>query len=212
MTSLKILLAEDESAVAISIKRQLHNLGHQVVAEATTGREAIELTARERPDVVIMDIKMPDCDGIEAAHHIAQESPTPVVFLSGYFDKELLTGVIASGGLAYLLKPVTSDQLHAAISLACTRFGEMRDLHEQSARIEQALEERKLISRAKGVIMQQRGVSEQDAHRLMQKRASRSNMRLADLARAILTANSIIAPADIENNATISAKRPKERT
>jgi response regulator NasT len=192
VTSLRILLAEDESAVAASVHEQLRALGHEVVGEAATGREAVSLAAKLKPDLVLMDIVMPDGDGIAAARQIAEQSPTPVVFLSGHFDEELLEGVVASGGLAYLLKPATSDQLQAAVALAQGRFREMKDLGEQVRRLEEALAARKLVTRAKGLIMQRHGLTEEDAHRRMQKEASRANMRLVDLARAILAADPFV--------------------
>lgn len=192
MTSLRILLAEDESAVAASVHEQLHALGHEVVGEAATGKEAVSLAAKLKPDLVLMDIVMPDGDGIAAARQIAEQSPTPVVFLSGHFDEGLLEGVVASGGLAYLLKPATSDQLQAAVALAQGRFREMKDLGEQVRRLEEALEARKLVTRAKGMIMQRHGLTEEEAHRRMQKEASRANTRLVDLARAILAADPFV--------------------
>jgi len=196
VTGLRILLAEDEPAVAASIEEQLRALGHEIVGEAATGEEAVSLAAQTEPDVVVMDIVMPDGDGIEAARRIAEQSPTPVVFLSGHFDEELLEGVVASGGLAYLLKPATSGQLQAALTLARERFREMKDLRDQARRLEQALEARKLVTRAKGLLMRRHGLTEEEAHRRMQKEASRSNMKLVQLARAILAAEPFVGDRD----------------
>lgn len=189
---MKVLLAEDEPAVAASVAQQLTALGHSVVAEAATGREAVEMAARTEPEVVVMDIVMPDGDGIEAARRIAEQAPCPVVFLSGHFDEELLRGVAEAGGLGYLLKPATPDQLQAALTLAQRRFAEMADIRDQAAKLEQALAARKLVARAKGVLMERHGLSEQEAHRRMQKEASRSNLKLADLARAMLAADPLL--------------------
>lgn len=196
MRGLRILLAEDEPAVAASVEEQLRALGHEIVGEAATGEEAVILAAQTEPDVVVMDIVMPDGDGIEAARRIAEQSPTPVVFLSGHFDEELLEGVVASGGLAYLLKPATSGQLQAALTLARERFREMKDLRDQTRRLEQALEARKLVTRAKGLLMRRHGLTEEEAHRRMQKEASRSNMKLVQLARAILAAEPFVGDGD----------------
>ena len=196
MTGLRILLAEDEPAVAASVVEQLRALGHEIVGEAATGEEAVSLAAQTEPDVVVMDIIMPDGDGIEAARRIAEQSPTPVVFLSGHFDEDLLEGVVASGGLAYLLKPATSGQLQAALTLARERFREMKDLRDQARRLEQALEARKLVTRAKGLLMRRHGLTEEEAHRRMQKEASRSNMKLVQLARAILAAEPFVGDGD----------------
>jgi response regulator NasT len=208
---LRVVLAEDEPAVAASVVEQLRALGHRVVGEAGTGDAAVRLAAEQRPDVVIMDIRMPDCDGIEAARRIAEESAIPVVFLSGHFDEELLAGVTAAGGLAYLLKPATSDQLQAALELARTRFAEMEDLKEHIARLNRALEVRKLVARAKGVLMQRHGITEQEAHRRMQQEASRANLKLVELARAIISAEPLIA-ADSTANGRPRAPRAKEAT
>ena len=209
MTALKVLLAEDEPAVAASIEQQIRALGHEVIAEATTGSEAVRLAAQKRPDVIVMDIRMPDCDGIEAARRIAEESPLPVVFLTGHFEEEFLAGASASGGLAYLLKPATSEQLQAALTLAYTRFAEMRDLKQQVVRLEKALEVRKLVSQAKGLLMARHGLSEEEAHRRMQKEASRSNQKLVDLARAVLATEPLLAT---RNGAVSSPSetRPRE--
>jgi AmiR/NasT family two-component response regulator len=196
VTGLRILLAEDEPAVAASVEEQLRALGHEIVGEAATGEEAVSLAAQTEPDVVVMDIVMPDGDGIEAARRIAEQSPTPVVFLSGHFDEELLEGVVASGGLAYLLKPATSGQLQAALTLARERFREMKDLRDQARRLEQALDARKLVTRAKGLLMRRHGLTEEEAHRRMQKEASRSNMKLVQLARAILAAEPFVGDGD----------------
>lgn len=190
---LRVVLAEDEPAVAAAIVEQLRALGHRVVGKAATGEEAVRLAAEQRPDVIVMDIRMPDCDGIEAARRIAESCPAPVVFLTGYFDEELVAGAVASGGLAYLLKPAVSAQLGAALDLAHTRFHEMKDMKDHIARLNRALEARKLVARAKGILMQRCGLTEHEAHRRMQQEASRSNVKLAELANSILAAEAVVA-------------------
>lgn len=193
--NLRILIADDETAVAAALAGQLKALGHCVVGEAGTGREAVRLAAEMRPDVVVMDIRMPDGDGIEAAKRMADSAPVPVLFLSGHFDQDLLEGVVESGGLAYLMKPATSEQLQAALALVRKRFAEMTDLRDQVSRLGEALEARKLIGRAKGLLMDRQGLTEEEAHRQMQKEASRSNTRLVDLAKAILAAGRFVGGA-----------------
>lgn len=188
---MRVLVAEDEAAVAASLGKQLEELGHQVVGEAANGAEAVRLAAALRPEAIIMDIAMPDMDGIEAAREIARQGPLPVIFLSGFFDQELLHGVAEAGGMAYLLKPATASQLGAALSLAVERFGEMDDLRQQATRLSEALETRKLVARAKGALMERHGLTEQEAHRRMQKEASGRNMKLVDLARALLMAEAV---------------------
>lgn len=211
MTALRVLLAEDEPAVAAAVEQQLRALGHEVIAEATTGSEAVALAAQKRPDVIVMDIRMPDCDGIEAAQRIAEQSPLPVVFLSGHFEEEFIAGAAESGGLAYLLKPATSEQLQAALTLAHTRFAEISDLKGQVARLGEALEVRKLVSRAKGVLMARHGISEEEAHRRMQKQASCSNQKLADLARAVLATESLLAARSGAENVPSEAPSARRR-
>jgi len=184
--ALRVMIAEDDTAVATALAQQVESLGHRVVAEAADGREAVRLAVEVRPQAIIMDIDMPDMDGIEAAREIARQAPLPVIFLSGFFDQDLLNGVVGAGGMAYLLKPATASQLEAALSLAARRFGEMRDLQAQVEQLNEALEARKLVARAKGALMERHGWGEQEAHRHLQKEASRLNMKLADLARAIL--------------------------
>jgi len=191
--ALRVLVAEDEASVVTALEGQLRALGCELVGPAATGREAVELAAKSRPDMVLMDIKMPDMDGIEAARMIAEQSPAPVVFLSGYFSAELLEEVVNSGGMAYLLKPASAEQLQAAFNLARKRFGEMRDLRQQVEKLKEALEARKAITRAKGILMARQGIGEEEAHRQMQKEASRRNMKLVDLARAILAASSLVS-------------------
>ncbi len=188
---LRVLLAEDEATVATALEGHLRALGCEVVGEAGTGGEAVALARERRPDLILMDIKMPDMDGIEAARDIAEQCPTPVVFLSGHFSEQLLEEVVAAGGMAYLLKPASAAQLQAAFNLARQRFQEMRDLREQVDKLQQALEARKLLSRAKGLLMAQHGIGEEEAHRRMQKYASKRNMRLVDLARAIIAAGAV---------------------
>jgi AmiR/NasT family two-component response regulator len=189
--SLRVLLAEDDPATAAALAEQLRALGHEVVAEAADGRRAVTLAAERRPDVILMDIRMPDMDGIEAAREIAHTAPRPIVFLSGHFDRELLEGAVDAGGLAYLLKPATTDQLQAALSLAAQRFGELTDLREQVSKLEQALEARKLLARAKGLLMERHGLSEEEAHSRMQKEASRRNVKVVDLCHAIIAAEAV---------------------
>jgi AmiR/NasT family two-component response regulator len=191
---LRILLAEDDLPVAASLAAQLRALGHEVIGEAASGAEAVRLAAERRPEAIIMDIKMPDGDGIEAAQRIAMEWPLPVLFLSGHFDRDLLAGVSESGGLAYLLKPATSDQLQAALALARTRFTELESLRDQAVHLEQLLQARKLVARAKGVLMDQHGLTEEEARRRMQKEAACSKTKLVDVARAILAASGVVEP------------------
>jgi response regulator NasT len=195
MSGLRILLAEDEVVVAEGLARMLQGLGHQVLARAGSGREAVRLAGRLSPDVILMDIKMPDLDGLAAAREIMGASPGPIVFLTGHAERELLSGALECGALGYLLKPVAATQLEAALAVACKRFSEIADLKAEQARLQQLLEERKLVERAKGVLMEKLGLSEEAAYRRLQKQARDTNQRLADLARALLSSHGLLTTA-----------------
>ena len=191
MSPSKMILVVDDNPINIKgISKYLNEAGFKTIS-AQSGKEALILAERYQPFAITMDIIMPDLDGIEAAREIARLSPRPIVFLSGHFDQELLEGIVAAGGLAYLLKPVTADQLQAAFSLATKRFVEMSELREQVSKLEEALEIRKLISQAKGLLMERYGITEEEAHRRLQREASRSSRKTVDIARAIITAESV---------------------
>jgi len=184
----RILIADDEAIRLMSLRQQLAALGMDVVAEATTGREAVALARHAAPDLAILDIKMPELDGIEAARAITRERPIPIILLTAYSEPALIERAAAAGVLAYLVKPVGEEDLLPAILTARSRFAEFQQLRGEVATLGDALEARKVIERAKGMLMDRYRLSEGEAFRRMQIQSQRENKRLVEIARALLAA------------------------
>ncbi len=182
----RILIADDEAIRLMALKRQLATLGMDVVAEATTGREAVALARDTAPDLAILDIKMPELDGIEAARAITRARPIPIILLTAYSDQGLIERAAAAGVFAYLVKPVGEEDLLPAILTARTRFREFQELRGEVASLGDALEARKVIERAKGMLMDRFRLSEAEAFRRMQIQSQRENKRLVEIARALI--------------------------
>jgi AmiR/NasT family two-component response regulator len=194
--TLRILVADDESEMAEYYHETLTCLGHQVVAVARTGQELIDLCRAENPDLVITDIKMPDLDGLDAVMEIARHRPVPVILVSAYHDPELITRALDNHVLAYLVKPVKQTDLEVAIALALRRFREFEVLREEAANLRQAITDRKVIERAKGIIMKRTGLDEQAAFRRLQTMASDRRQKLIDIAQSVLTAEATFGGAE----------------
>ncbi len=186
--SLRIAVADDESDMQEYYRTILPILGHVVVAVAETGRELVQKCRDQRPDLVITDIKMPDMDGIEAAARIYRDGPVPVILVSAYHDAEFIRRAEADHILAYLVKPIKQADLEPAIALAVRRFEQFQDLRKEATDLKQALEDRKTIEKAKGVLMKKAGLDEANAFRRLQKLASDRNKKLVDVAQMILMA------------------------
>ncbi len=192
MEPLRILIADDESIRLLSLRAQLHALGHRVVAEASDGQEAVVLAKALRPDLAIMDIKMPTMDGIEAAEHITQDRPIPIILLTAYSEAQLVERAAQANIAAYLMKPVAAEDLLPAITLALTRFRQFQALRQEVDDLREALEARKVIERAKGILMRRLDLSEDEAFRRLQRQSQDTNRRLADVAQAIVTADALM--------------------
>jgi two-component system, response regulator PdtaR len=192
--ALRIAVADDEPDVRDYFRRILPRLGHQVVAVAQTGRELVEQCRATRPDLVITDIKMPDMDGIDAATQIYRKAAIPVILVSAYHDPEFLRRAEADHIMAYLVKPIKRTDLEPAISIAMHRFDQFQALRKETADLKQALEDRKVIEKAKGILMKKVGLDEHDAFRRLQKLASDKNRKLIDIAQTILTAEEALEP------------------
>ena len=169
-------------------------LGHQVVGVAQTGRELVDLCAATHPDLVITDIKMPDMDGIDAAAQIYRHAAIPVILVSAYHDPEFIRRAEADHIMAYLVKPIKQADLEPAIGIAMRRFEQFQALRKETADLKQALEDRKVIEKAKGILMKKAGLDEHDAFRRLQKLASDKNRKLIDIAQTILTAEEALEP------------------
>lgn len=192
MDSLRILIADDESLRVMSLKGQLETIGHKVVAEASNGKEAVHLAQELKPDLAILDIKMPELDGIEAAKQIMTERPIPIILLTAYSEQELAERAAEANVSAYLMKPVSEHDLLPAIALAVQRFKEFQSLHQEVDNLRDALETRKLVERAKGILMRRLNLTEEEAFRRMQRRSQNENKKLGEIAQAIITADGML--------------------
>lgn len=188
INTLRVAIADDEPAVRETLTAMLRTLGHEVVFSGSTGRELVEHCLDERPDLVLTDIQMPDMDGLDAAMVIYERAPAPVVLLTGFCSPELIERAEENHVLGYLLKPATQAQLEAAIGLAVRRHEEFQALRKEAADLRQSLADRKLIERAKGLLMKHLGVDEPEAFRRLQKFASNKNKKLIEIAETIVTA------------------------
>jgi AmiR/NasT family two-component response regulator len=189
---LRVLIAEDEKVIAMGLRAQLKALGHKVVAEAANGRQAVALARELKPDLVVLDIKMPEMDGIEAAEAITAERPIPVILLTAYKEEQLAQRAAQAGIYAYLVKPISKDDLMPAILLARARFEEFQQLNEEISDLKEALEARKLIERAKGILMERRQLTEAEAFRRLQMMSQNQRMKLVDVARSIIIAEKVL--------------------
>jgi response regulator NasT len=183
---LRIAVADDELDMRDYFKKSLSRLGHHVVAVARNGRELIEQCKAQKPDLVITDIKMPDMDGIDAAVQIYKDKPVPVILVSAYHDPDLITRAESDHILGYLVKPIEQADLEPAIALAMRRFEQFEALRREAADLRQALEDRKVIERAKGILMKRGSLDEPEAFRRLQKMASEESRKLIDIAQMIL--------------------------
>jgi response regulator NasT len=188
MRALRIAVADDEQDMRDWYEKMLPTLGHTVVAVAETGKELVEKCRGTQPDLVITDIKMPDMDGIEAAGQICRDSPLPIILVSAYQDPDLIARAEADHVIAYLVKPIKRTSLEPAIAIAVHRFEQFEALRRETAGLRQALEDRKVVEKAKSTLMRKTGLDEQEAFRRMQKLASKENIKLIAVARSILTA------------------------
>lgn len=167
----RVLIAEDEALIRMDLAEMLREEGYDVVGEAGDGQEAVELAERLRPDLVIMDVKMPRRDGIDAAAEIARKRVAPVVVLTAFSQRELVEQARDAGAMAYLVKPFSSSDLIPAIEVAVSRFQEITALENEVAELADRLETRKLVERAKGLLQTKHNMSEPEAFRWIQRAA-----------------------------------------
>ena len=192
---MRVLVAEDDPLIALGLAERLRSLGHEPIGPASDGEQAMKLARANLPDLYLFDVEMPNVDGLQAAVQLADEGlRRPVVVVTGVDDPSLVERSIASGVSAYLTKPVDSRELEAAIGLAAARHAEFRTLEAEVDRAQQALEDRKVVERAKGLLMSALGLSEQDAFRRLQLTARERNLRLADVAARIVEQQSLLEP------------------
>jgi response regulator NasT len=183
--AVRILLADDESIIRMDLKEALEAAGHQIVGEAADGKEAVALAEALQPDAILLDIKMPRMTGLAAA---AKIKSAPCVILTAYKDAKTIAKARKSGAYTFLVKPYKESELLAALELAAARFDEKRALEAELADSRGKLEARKLIDRAKGVLMDRHGLKEGDAFRLLQKRSMDTRRTIVEVAKEILAA------------------------
>jgi response regulator NasT len=191
--TLKILIAEDEGLVAAGLKSQVEALGHQVVGLAKDGVEAVELTERLSPDLVLMDVRMPRLDGIQAAKKLQETMPTPILFITAHSDIQLAADASKVGALGYLIKPVNGPQLQPAIQVAVSRFDEIAALRRSVVDLKEDIEARKHVERAKGILMKRLRLDEGDAFGLLQRRSRNTRKPMAEVASQIIAADTYFA-------------------
>jgi response regulator NasT len=186
--SLRIIVADDEPLLAEELSAYLRDMGNDVVAVASTGKELVDMSAELQPDLIVTDIKMPDMDGLEAAKEICLTTPIPIVVVSAYHDEEYINRATEQCVMSYLVKPIDEASLKTSLALAMRRFREFEALHNENASLRQTLEDRKLIERAKGVLMKRTRLDEEAAFLRLQKLSREKASRMVDVARTILDA------------------------
>lgn len=182
-----MLIADDEAVIRLGLRTMLEEQGYKVVGEAADGTRALDLVRRLRPDLVFLDIKMPGADGLQAARTLMADRAVPVIILTAYADREFVEQAADAGVLAYLIKPVRESDLRPAVETALARFREIRTLHEEIGSLEDTLATRKLVERAKGVLMRRRGLDEAAAFSHIQRQARNTRKTMKEIAAEILT-------------------------
>ncbi|WP_267593767.1 ANTAR domain-containing response regulator [Carbonactinospora thermoautotrophica] len=184
--SRRVVIAEDEALIRLDLKEMLEEEGYEVVAEAGDGETAVKLAEEHRPDLVILDVKMPVLDGISAAERIAATRIAPVVILTAFSQRELVERARDAGAMAYLVKPFTKADLVPAIEMAMSRYQELTQLEREVTDLQQRLETRKLVDRAKGILMTEYGMTEPQAFRWIQKTSMDRRLTMREVAQAVI--------------------------
>ncbi len=183
---MRILIAEDETIIRLDLRELLERAGFEVCAEAKDGEEAVELARSARPDLALLDVKMPRLDGIEAARRILDERPIPIVMVTAYGEEELVSRAVEAGVFGYLVKPFRESDLLPAIATARARHEELAALREEAESLSEALAARKAIERAKGLLMEREGLTEQEAFARLRKASQISGRPLKVVADALI--------------------------
>jgi response regulator NasT len=183
---MRLLIAEDETIIRLDLRELLERAGFEICAEARDGLEAVELARKELPDLAILDVKMPRLDGIEAAKRILEERPIPIVMLTAYSQQELIARAVEAGVYGYLVKPFRETDLLPAIETARARHEELMALREEADSLAEALAARKLVERAKGLLMEKEKLSERDAYARLRKASQLSGKPITVVAEALI--------------------------
>jgi two-component system, response regulator PdtaR len=184
---LRVVVAEDEALIRLDLAEMLAEVGYEVVGQASDGEQAVALVKEHRPDVVILDVKMPVLDGISAAEQIGKERIAPVIMLTAFSQKELVERARDAGVMAYIVKPFTQADLAPAVDIATSRWAELKALESEIADLGERLETRKAVDRAKGILMTRLKLTEADAFRWIQKTAMDRRLGMREVAEAVIT-------------------------
>jgi AmiR/NasT family two-component response regulator len=182
----RVVIAEDEAIIRLDLKETLQEEGYEVVGETGRGDEAVELVRDLEPDLAILDVRMPGLDGLAAAREISEHKKSAVLILTAYSQRDLIEQARDAGALAYLVKPFQRSELIPAVEIALGRHREMRALHDQTQSLEEQLETRKLVDRAKGILMDNHDMTESDAFDWIQKRAMNTRVKARDVAEQVI--------------------------
>ncbi len=189
MERTRVIIADDESVIRADLREMLTNLNYLVIGEVGDGLSAVNLAREVKPDVVVMDIKMPDMDGIEAAKVLTREQIAPVLLLTAYSQKDLVDRAKEAGVVGYLVKPFREQEIVPAIEIALARFKEFSELTKQVGDLKETLETRKVVDRAKGILMDTQGLTEHEAFRKIQKMSMNTRKPMKEIAEAIVLAH-----------------------
>jgi response regulator NasT len=192
---LRILIGEDESVTALGLEQDLRSLGHTVIGIAGDGATAVAMARTLSPDLVILDVRMPHLSGLEAAEQINTERPVPIIIVTAYSDADTVAKAAGAPVFHYLVKPVSAAQLSAAIAVAEARHQEWLAQRRETEDLRKRLDDRKVIERAKGILMEREGISESAAYRVLQRTSQSRNMTMADLSRSLLAAEELMRSA-----------------
>lgn len=188
---MRVLIADDDPIIRLDLKQMLENLDYSVVAEAGDGKQAVDLAREVRPDICILDVKMPVMDGIDAVTQISEEGIAPAILLTAYSDRELVDRAKAAGVFAYLVKPFKPSDLPPAIEVARSRYEQNLEISKELQDVQERLETRKLVDRAKGILMEANQISEAEAYRRIQLQSMNMRKSMKEVAEAIIVAKGV---------------------
>jgi two-component system, response regulator PdtaR len=208
--ALRILIADDEPVIRLGLRTMLEEHGYKVVGEAGDGEDAVTLAGKASPDLIFMDIKMPGLDGISAASTIMTRSPRPIILLTAWSERDLVHRAQEAGVLAYLVKPVREAELVPAIEIAMARFAELRALQQEVGSLKETLETRKMVERAKGILMKREGIDEHEAFQRIQRQSRNTRTPMRDIAHAILVSDELRRHTPAQRPGRIEVRTPAD--
>jgi two-component system, response regulator PdtaR len=192
---LRVLIVEDDTSVGMGLRAQLEKMGYKIAGEAASSGEAIELFQSEHPDLVLLDKTLKGADGIELAMILQKDRRCPVIIMSSHVDKSLIEQAAAGGVFAYLVKPVDGKTLEAQLAMTAARFAELETAQALAAKLAQDLETRKLVERAKGILMKRANLPEDEAHRRLQQESQKRRVPLPELCKRIIESDEVLGGA-----------------